>query len=140
MTGSALSLYLEETKTDEDSMFQPEISLIKKEGVAEKQGNLNSLTGAREKLARGQGEPADVLSTTTTSSTLALHKVVSSVVRLTGRNAHAYATNQSLDTLSNAFLYTTFYYWDGYWREWIYVVIQLRKMLHNFKCLFFYEK
>lgn len=77
MTGSALSLYLEETKTDEDSMFQPEISLIKKEGVPENQGNLNSLSGAREKLARGQGESADVLSTT--STTLALHKVVSSV-------------------------------------------------------------
>ncbi|XP_075883209.1 glutamate receptor-interacting protein 2-like isoform X2 [Nelusetta ayraudi] len=73
MTGSALSLYLEETKTDEDSMFQPEISLIKKEGVPENQGNLNSLSGAREKLARGQGESADVLSTT--STTLALHKV-----------------------------------------------------------------
>lgn len=123
MTGSALSLYLEETKTDEDSMFQPEISLIKKEGVAENHGNLNSLTGAREQLARGQGEPADVLATNT-STTLALHKVVSSVLRPNQEvNEHAYTDNHSLDTRSHAFFsffFTTFYDWDGYWRGQLY--------------------
>lgn len=72
MTGSALSLYLEETKTNEDSMFPSEISPIKKEAVHESQSNLNSLTGAREKVSRGKADPVDVLSPTS----LALHKVV----------------------------------------------------------------
>lgn len=101
MTGSALSLYLEETKTDEDSMFQPEISPMKKEGVAESQGNLNSLTGAREKLARGQGEPAGVPSTNFT--TLALHKVASSVVKPHGMKCTCAHQQSKFGALSHVF-------------------------------------
>ncbi|XP_077368968.1 glutamate receptor-interacting protein 2-like isoform X3 [Festucalex cinctus] len=66
MTGSALSLYLEETKTDEDSMFLSQISPIKQEEpkVAPKhKSNLNMLTGC------GGG------SNSLSSMTLALHKV-----------------------------------------------------------------
>nr|XP_061802229.1 glutamate receptor-interacting protein 2-like [Nerophis lumbriciformis] len=66
MTGSAFSLYLEETKTDEDSMFLSEISPIKQEetNVAPKNRNkLNMLTGC------GRG------SNSLSSMTLALHKV-----------------------------------------------------------------
>lgn len=74
MTGSALSLYLEET--NEDSMFPSEISPIKKEAVHESQTNLNSLTGARDKVSRSKGDPVDVLS----PNSLALHKVVLSEV------------------------------------------------------------
>ncbi|XP_056242034.1 glutamate receptor-interacting protein 2-like isoform X2 [Seriola aureovittata] len=74
MTGSALSLYLEETKTDEDVMFQSEISPIKREGIhaeSENKSNLNMSTGARDISARGKDDPCDILSPTT----LALHKV-----------------------------------------------------------------
>lgn len=73
MTGSALSLYLEETKTNEELMFQSEISPIKREGIHSKtKSNLNMSTGARDVPARGKGDPCDLLS----STTLALHKVV----------------------------------------------------------------
>lgn len=74
MTGSALSLYLEETQTNEDSMFQSEISPIKKEGIHESKNrsNLNLSTGSRDMPSRGKGDPSDILSPTT----LALHKVV----------------------------------------------------------------
>lgn len=74
MTGSALSLYLEETKTNEDAMFRSEISPIKKEGIHESrnQSNLNLSTGARDIPSQGKGDPFDILSPTT----LALHKVV----------------------------------------------------------------
>ncbi|XP_047186917.1 glutamate receptor-interacting protein 2-like isoform X3 [Scophthalmus maximus] len=73
MTGSALSLYLEETKTNEELMFQSEISPIKCEGIHSKtKSNLNMSTGARDVPARGKGGPCDLLS----STTLALHKVV----------------------------------------------------------------
>uniref|UniRef100_A0A8C5DH36 Glutamate receptor-interacting protein 2-like n=1 Tax=Gouania willdenowi TaxID=441366 RepID=A0A8C5DH36_GOUWI len=47
MSSQALSLYLEETKTDEDSMFPSEISPIKKEGLhidAKNKSNVNILT------------------------------------------------------------------------------------------------
>ncbi|KAG7228195.1 hypothetical protein INR49_013358 [Caranx melampygus] len=74
MTGSALSLYLEETKTSEDLMFQSEISPIKREGIhaeSENKSNLNMSTGARDISARGKEDPGDILSPTT----LALHKV-----------------------------------------------------------------
>lgn len=71
MTGSALSLYLEETKTNEDSMFQSEISPIKKE-EPKKETNLNMSTGAKDVPSQGKGDPSDILSPTT----LALHKVV----------------------------------------------------------------
>uniref|UniRef100_A0A8C4HL50 Glutamate receptor interacting protein 2a n=1 Tax=Dicentrarchus labrax TaxID=13489 RepID=A0A8C4HL50_DICLA len=75
MTGSALSLYLEESKTNEDSMFQSEISPIKREGIhgdPKNKSNLNMPTGARDVPSRGKGDPPDILSPTT----LALHKVV----------------------------------------------------------------
>ncbi|XP_044067762.1 glutamate receptor-interacting protein 2-like isoform X1 [Siniperca chuatsi] len=74
MTGSALSLYLEETKNNEDSMFQSEISPIKREGIhgeSKNKSNLNMSTGARDVPSRGKGNPSDILSPTT----LALHKV-----------------------------------------------------------------
>ncbi|XP_037121703.1 glutamate receptor-interacting protein 2-like isoform X3 [Syngnathus acus] len=66
MTSSAFSLYLEETKTDEDSMFLSEISPIKQAEpkVAPKNSsNLNILSGC------GRG------SNSLSSMTLALHKV-----------------------------------------------------------------
>lgn len=75
MTGSALSLYLEETKANEDSMFQSEISPIKREGIhgeSKNKSNPNMSTGARDVPSRGKGDPSDMLSPTT----LALHKVV----------------------------------------------------------------
>lgn len=75
MTGSALSLYLEETKTNEDLMFQSDISPIKREGIhaeSKNKSNLNMSTGARDVPSRGKGDPCDILSPTT----LALHKVV----------------------------------------------------------------
>ncbi|XP_042347448.1 glutamate receptor-interacting protein 2-like isoform X2 [Plectropomus leopardus] len=74
MTGSALSLYLEETKTNDDSMFRSEISPIKREGLhteSNNKSNLNMLTGARDVPSRGRGDPSDMLSPTP----LALHKV-----------------------------------------------------------------
>ena len=75
MTGSALSLYLEETKTNEDSMFQSEISPIKREGIhveSKNKSNLNMSTGARDIASQSKGDPSDIMSPTT----LALHKVV----------------------------------------------------------------
>lgn len=75
MTGSALSLYLEETKTNEDSMFQSEISPVKREEEVQDEcknsSHLNTSTGAKDISSRGKGDPCDVLSPTT----LALHKV-----------------------------------------------------------------
>eukprot|EP00064_Thunnus_orientalis_P002212 superscaffoldBa00000154_g2219 len=74
MTGSALSLYLEETKTNEDSMFQSEISPIKREGIhveSKNKSNLNMSTGARDIASQSKGDPSDIMSPTT----LALHKV-----------------------------------------------------------------
>ncbi|XP_053281426.1 glutamate receptor-interacting protein 2 [Pleuronectes platessa] len=75
MTGSALSLYLEETKTNEDLMFQTEFSPIKREGInhteSKTKSSLNTSTGARDAAARGRGDLCDGLS----STTLALHKV-----------------------------------------------------------------
>ncbi|XP_037629392.1 glutamate receptor-interacting protein 2-like isoform X4 [Sebastes umbrosus] len=74
MTGSALSLYLEETKTNDDSMFQSEISPIKREGMHgefKSKSNLDMSTGARDLPSRGGGDPSDILSPTP----LALHKV-----------------------------------------------------------------
>ncbi|XP_029993974.1 glutamate receptor-interacting protein 2a isoform X1 [Sphaeramia orbicularis] len=74
MTGSALSLYLEESKTNEDSMFQSEISPIKKERIhveSKINSNLNMSTGARDELSRSKGDTTDSLSPTA----LELHKV-----------------------------------------------------------------
>ncbi|XP_028309377.1 glutamate receptor-interacting protein 2-like isoform X2 [Gouania willdenowi] len=74
MSSQALSLYLEETKTDEDSMFPSEISPIKKEGLhidAKNKSNVNILTEATDQPPRVKGEPNGVLYPTT----LALHKV-----------------------------------------------------------------
>lgn len=72
MTGSALSLYLEETKVNEDSMFPSEISPIKKDDVPESriQNSLNLSAG--DNPAQGKREPRDGLLPTT----LALHKVL----------------------------------------------------------------
>ncbi|XP_068996510.1 glutamate receptor-interacting protein 2-like isoform X3 [Embiotoca jacksoni] len=75
MTGSALSLYLEETKTTEDSMFQSEISPIKRErihGETKNKSSLNMSTGARDVTPRVKGDPSEILSPTA----LALHKVI----------------------------------------------------------------
>lgn len=74
MTGSALSLYLEETKTPEDSMFHSDISPIKKEGILNQikhKNSLNTSAGAKDVPSRVKGEPSEVLSPTG----LALHKV-----------------------------------------------------------------
>lgn len=73
MTGSTLSLYLEETKTSEDSMFLSEISPIKKEGIhnGSKNQSLNLSTRARDGSSRAKGEAADILS----PAALALQKV-----------------------------------------------------------------
>uniref|UniRef100_A0A3Q2SRU2 Glutamate receptor interacting protein 2a n=1 Tax=Fundulus heteroclitus TaxID=8078 RepID=A0A3Q2SRU2_FUNHE len=73
MTGSTLSLYLEETKTSEDSMFLSEISPIKNEGIhnGSKIKSLNMSTGARDGSSRAKGGPSDALSPTA----LALQKV-----------------------------------------------------------------
>ncbi|XP_040927360.1 glutamate receptor-interacting protein 2-like isoform X3 [Betta splendens] len=68
MTGSTLSLYLEETKTSEDPVFQSEISPIKSE---KNQRNLNLSTGTRTVASRDKGDPCDALS----PSALELHKV-----------------------------------------------------------------
>lgn len=72
MTGSALSLYLEETKVNEDSMFPSEISPIKKDDVPESriQNSLNLSAG--DNPAQGKREPCDGLLPTP----LALHKVL----------------------------------------------------------------
>lgn len=74
MTGSALSLYLEETKVNEDCMFPTEISPIKREDIPESkiQSNLTLLAGARDNPPQARKEPCDVLFATT----LALHKVL----------------------------------------------------------------
>lgn len=76
MTGSALSLYLEETKVNEDSMFPSEISPIRKDDVPESkiQNSLN--LSARDNPAQGKREPSDGLFPTT----LALHKVLQTAV------------------------------------------------------------
>ncbi|KAM7411700.1 hypothetical protein PAMA_021605 [Pampus argenteus] len=74
MTGSSLSLYLEETKTNEDSMFPSEISPIKREEIhieSKNKSNLNMSTGARDVASHDKVDPSDILSPTT----LALHKV-----------------------------------------------------------------
>ncbi|KAJ4934975.1 hypothetical protein JOQ06_007755 [Pogonophryne albipinna] len=74
MTGSALSLYLEETKTNDDSMFRSESSPIKREAMhfeSNNKTNLHMLTGSRDLPPRGRGDPSDIVSPTT----LALHKV-----------------------------------------------------------------
>lgn len=75
MTGSTLSLYLEETKTSEDSMFQSQISPIKTEAICAEtkhKNNLNMSAGTRDGPSRGKRDPCDILSPTA----LALHKVV----------------------------------------------------------------
>lgn len=74
MTGSALSLYLEETKTNEDSMFPPEISPIKSEGLrgeSKNKSNLNVSIRRRDVPSPGRGDPPDLVS----PNPLALHKV-----------------------------------------------------------------
>ncbi|XP_029975626.1 glutamate receptor-interacting protein 2-like isoform X3 [Salarias fasciatus] len=74
MTGSALSLYLEETRTSEDSLFQSETSPDKREGIhreTKNTGSLKTSSGARDGSSKVKGDPAGVLSPTA----LALHKV-----------------------------------------------------------------
>lgn len=71
MTGSTLSLYLEETKTCEEAMFHSDISPIKREGIqAKNKSSLSMLTGARE--VSSKRDPPEIVSPTA----LALHKVV----------------------------------------------------------------
>ncbi|XP_037539990.1 glutamate receptor-interacting protein 2-like [Nematolebias whitei] len=73
MTGSTVSLYLDESKTTEDSMFHSEISPIKKEKSHSeaKTKSLNLSSGARDGSSRTKEDPSDILS----PSGLALHKV-----------------------------------------------------------------
>ncbi|KAM3871614.1 glutamate receptor-interacting protein 2-like [Diretmus argenteus] len=74
MTGSTLSLYLDETKTNEDSMLNTRISPIKMEGMHDEpttKGNLNRSIGARDMPPGGKGDPSDLLS----PNALELHKV-----------------------------------------------------------------
>lgn len=73
MTGSALSLYLEETRTSEDLMFLSENSPVKKEGIhnGSKNSSLNVSTGAKGGSSRAKGDLSDILSPTA----LALQKV-----------------------------------------------------------------
>ncbi|XP_056131298.1 glutamate receptor-interacting protein 2-like [Lampris incognitus] len=74
MTGSTLSLYLEETKSQEESVFHTTISPIKRDGVHDEpktKGNLIRSIGARDIPPRGKGDPSDALSPTT----LELHKL-----------------------------------------------------------------
>uniref|UniRef100_A0AAX7UM45 PDZ domain-containing protein n=1 Tax=Astatotilapia calliptera TaxID=8154 RepID=A0AAX7UM45_ASTCA len=74
MTGSALSLYLDETKTNEDSVFPSEISPIKREGSHGETINkskLNMSTGAGDVSSRVKGDNSENLLPTA----LALHKV-----------------------------------------------------------------
>lgn len=74
MTGSALSLYLDETKTNEDSVFSSEISPIKREGSHGETINksiLNMSTGAGDVSSRVKGDNSENLLPTA----LALHKV-----------------------------------------------------------------
>ncbi|KAM6925107.1 glutamate receptor-interacting protein 2-like isoform 2-T2 [Xenentodon cancila] len=74
MTSSTLSLYLDETKTYEDSMFHSEIIPIRKEGIHREPGNkskLNISTGARDVSSTAKGDHSDMLSPTA----LELHKM-----------------------------------------------------------------
>ncbi|XP_034028553.1 glutamate receptor-interacting protein 2-like isoform X2 [Thalassophryne amazonica] len=72
MTDSALSLYLEETKTNNDSMFHSEIGPIEEIQKEEKNKvNLNMSAGFRNTPARSKGNPPDILSLTA----LQLHKL-----------------------------------------------------------------
>lgn len=73
MTGSTVSLYLDESKTTEDSMFHTEISPIKKEKSHSeaKTQSLNLSSAARGGSSRAKGDPSDILS----PSGLTLHKV-----------------------------------------------------------------
>uniref|UniRef100_A0A673A762 Glutamate receptor interacting protein 2a n=1 Tax=Sphaeramia orbicularis TaxID=375764 RepID=A0A673A762_9TELE len=69
-----VSLNDHESKTNEDSMFQSEISPIKKERIhveSKINSNLNMSTGARDELSRSKGDTTDSLSPTA----LELHKV-----------------------------------------------------------------
>lgn len=70
MSGSTLSLYLEETKTNEDSVFQSDMSLIQSQ--AKNIRTLDTSTGTRKAASGDKGDPCDALSPTA----LALHKVV----------------------------------------------------------------
>uniref|UniRef100_A0A3P8X2V1 Glutamate receptor interacting protein 2a n=1 Tax=Cynoglossus semilaevis TaxID=244447 RepID=A0A3P8X2V1_CYNSE len=71
MTGSCLSLYLEETRTSDDSWLEPETSAIKtEEDQSQTENNLNLLN---------RDPPAKVKGSTTrarTTSALTLHKVL----------------------------------------------------------------
>ncbi|XP_047424488.1 glutamate receptor-interacting protein 2-like isoform X1 [Mugil cephalus] len=72
MTGSALSLYLEETKTNEDSMFRSEVSPIKMERIHGETKTKSSMSmSTRDVQPRVKGDPSEILSPTA----LALHKV-----------------------------------------------------------------
>uniref|UniRef100_A0A8C7X0G7 Glutamate receptor interacting protein 2a n=1 Tax=Oryzias sinensis TaxID=183150 RepID=A0A8C7X0G7_9TELE len=74
MTGSTLSLYLEETKTCEEAIFHSDISTIKREAIhseAKNKSSLSMLTRAREVSSRTKRDPPEIVSPTA----LALHKV-----------------------------------------------------------------
>lgn len=79
MTSSALSLYLDETKTYEDSMFHSEISPIKKDGIyneAENKSNLNMSAGARDASSTAKGDTSEIWSPTS----LELQKVLENIL------------------------------------------------------------
>ncbi|XP_020560391.1 glutamate receptor-interacting protein 2 isoform X3 [Oryzias latipes] len=74
MTGSTLSLYLEETKTCEEAIFHSDISTIKREAIhseAKNKSSLSMLTRAREVSSGTKRDPPEIVSPTA----LALHKV-----------------------------------------------------------------
>lgn len=75
MTGSTLSLYLEETKTCEEAIFHSDISTIKREAIhseVKNKSSLSMLTRAREVSSGTKRDPPEIVSPTA----LALHKVV----------------------------------------------------------------
>ncbi|KAF7210008.1 transcript variant X1 [Nothobranchius furzeri] len=71
MTRSALSLYLEENKTNENSMFHSDISPLQKGGIHSEAKHKNLSSGVRDGPSRAKGGSSEILSPTG----LALHKV-----------------------------------------------------------------
>lgn len=71
MTGSALSLYLEETKTTEDSMFQSAVTPIKKE---EPKNGKRSMSAGSSNVSKRDGAKVEV-SNGLSPTALELHKV-----------------------------------------------------------------
>lgn len=71
MTGSALSLYLEETKTTEDSMFQSAVTPIKKE---EPKNGKRSMSAGSSNVSKRDGAKVEV-SNGLSPTALELHKI-----------------------------------------------------------------